>query len=319
MSSNLARLCGALVCAVVLTTASSAVAEPPDQRLLNGGAESEPTGVGWTMFGFEVASYGDPGSPPGNPAYGDVGRRFFAARRDGATLSQTVDVSDLSESIDANAQPLALGGLLGASGTTADGVRLMLLFLDAAGNQLGQPVGTGTPTARDRGTAGAASCFVGVQAIPVGTRSVRMSAVATGSTGFADALFVTTMAVGASADTQRGDAVGCYRLKTPAAPSLPASQGAPAPTTMRKLVSLPARRIACSRSLRFTISASVVASVKSFSVRMLGKTHTIRPTASKRSIVLRAQRQKRRALVRVLLKDGRTATSRRTFSACARG
>jgi len=204
--------------ALLLAGAGFAEAIPPGNRVVNHGAE-DATLAGWEHEGFASVEYGSsprypPASRPGFFGGGD-GQRLFAANTTGARLTQTVDVGDLAQSIDAGDQRLYFGGDLGAAAGSSDTIELRFQALDASGNALGERVVIGAPTNADRGGATSAVPCQGTVVVPVGTRSVRLGLVALGAPGdnlaFADAVYLSTegLAIPAVGGFRPADGPGC--------------------------------------------------------------------------------------------------------------
>lgn len=193
------RSCPGLRAVLKLTLAlmaASSLARPGDELLgrnllANGDAEAGPGSndgsqvaaiPGWTVEGdFTVVQYGaedwftyypaltDPGPE-------DRGRNFFAGGP-GNALSravQLVDVSGLSETVDAGEVAFGLGGYLGGWEDQDDHATLSITFLGAAQEPLGTVVSLGGVLAADRGHATGLLERTAEGLVPAETRTIRV-------------------------------------------------------------------------------------------------------------------------------------------------
>jgi hypothetical protein len=256
-------LISALVAGAAVVTPAAAASEPDVRnRLSNPGAEA---GLdGWTAGGFDVASYGaDPTVPSTDFAVrGNLGQRLFRGLEDGATLTQAVAFDDQAPAIDAGAFPLSARALLGGATGTTDGVAVRVQPLDAEGRAIGVPLKLGAPTGQDRGGRTEMVECVQRTVAPVGMRSAAVSLTATGTTGTADGLVVTSDLAesGIGPPTVPGQGTNC-RIRSitpsppapeppsPAQPSAPVTPDSPAQSSRTPAATKP-RLVAASVRLR---------------------------------------------------------------------
>lgn len=186
---------------------TSSEANMPDNLLANPGADVEGAGTpGWEgTTGYKETAYGAPGEylsesqahGEAGAGYFEGGSRFFdSGTESSATLTQTVDVSSLSETIDTGNEGLVFGGHLGAAGNSPTTVNMQVTPLDGNGAALSAAEVLDGPTAAERADqtklVGVTDQRIGsgLPRLPVGTRSLRVQLVANGSHGFADELYM---------------------------------------------------------------------------------------------------------------------------------
>jgi hypothetical protein len=287
--------------------------------------------VAWQTAGTASVAYGT-ANVPANPGLYGEGTRLFAFQAPAATLTQTVDLSDLAASTDGSGVLLSIGGVFGASGTRPDAAQLTAQPLDAAGTPLGPPgvVGPATPEDRKNATTGA-PCNASLAA-PPGTRAVRVSVTSAGgadgvNTAFVDNLYLTTATV---AFTATGDVspAGCFRdtthfpLPVPPPPSAPP---APAPQTPSKkplpklaaLVSMSAKTTCRRAPARFRVKPSQRTTVERLSVTARGRTVSRDPRRSTRYLAVAMRGRRTTVRIRLDLVDGRTRTGTAIYRACS--
>jgi hypothetical protein len=181
--------------------APPAVPLPPGNLLGDPGAEH---GGSWSLSGsFARERYGAFPFPSraAGAALG-AGNAFFAGGPGKAgSASQTVDVTRLAPEIDLAKATATLSGLLGGFRTDADSGSLRAVFLDPAGDPIGETA-LGTPAAAERANATTLLPRSRTVAIPPLARSVEVTLAASLATGsYADAYFdnvaVTVAAPGA--------------------------------------------------------------------------------------------------------------------------
>jgi hypothetical protein len=174
---------GAAIAPGALAKEASPPANPDANRIVNGGAEAGLSG--WEGSGWIVNQdwHAEPPAPiffvHGNLETGPV----FEATSGGATLTQTDNLSDLAEAIEAGTQELWVEGDFGGSGTGTDGVGLTVQLLDAAGGPVGDPYEYGPPTREDRLNATLIVPCSGTINVPPGVRAARITLQAAGPTG----------------------------------------------------------------------------------------------------------------------------------------
>ncbi|MGH3848318.1 MAG: hypothetical protein ACRDRT_01170, partial [Pseudonocardiaceae bacterium] len=265
-------LAAAVVLATVLVGPARAIDYPGD-RLVNHGAEEGLSG--WQAMGFRVADY-DADAIPRHPAPWtlpsqlDAGARLFFADAD-AAIWQVVNLSDLAETIDASAQPLSFGALLGGLAEQQGGARLLVQPLDAVGAAVVPPLIVGPPSQRDRaGQTGLLNCAASTTA-PVGTRAVLVRVETIGGGGLADNAYLLPQRLSEPASTplRPSDGPGCRTEGPIPGPQLDLAAGAGSsrPPRLRLLVTMPASN-RCGRSgpLRFRIQRTWRAKVSRFQV-----------------------------------------------------
>ncbi|MEI9924491.1 MAG: hypothetical protein WDN50_14005 [Bradyrhizobium sp.] len=166
--------------------------------IVNGNAEAGNAGnpfPGWTAAGnpdLLLYSSGTPSATDPGPA--DRGTNLFGGGENTASssLSQTIDLTSASATIDAGIAHFALGGYLGGFSSQDDGAALTAKFLAADGTVLGSTT-IGPVTAADRANATGLLARTATDLVPTGARSVlitlAMARVAGGDDdGYADDL-----------------------------------------------------------------------------------------------------------------------------------
>lgn len=136
------------------------------------GAVAPWVATGWTARAYGTVPDHDPNNRPGE--------KGFAADAPGATLVQTVSVSQYASQIDAG-EDLGLGfDLYVGGGPGSGGTQATLQPLNGNGDALGAATTLGPPAAGDYyGKAGLLECSKGVT-LPPGTRSARITLTAVG-------------------------------------------------------------------------------------------------------------------------------------------
>ncbi len=307
---------------VALSMASSAMAFPPGNRVVDPGAEDPLMGA-WQSSGFASVLFGQSPSVPAAPFLGD-GARLFAAQGPNATLAQTVDVADLGAAIDESARGQAVPGLalrfgagVGARGPRADLIRIALQPLDGAGGPLADPVVAGPQTPDQRQNLTRLLDCAGTLRPPAGTRAVRITLDAPGgpdgvNTAFADRVYVTAEA----ADYHGTDPNGCQRIDPIATPpSAPARM----PTSAPKLTSLVTMspRTRCRRTaMRFRVKDAWRSRVRRLSLTAGTRSISHDPRRTARFLLLAPPRTTMRVRIRVQLLDGRLRTGTVRYHAC---
>lgn len=178
---------------------ASTLAGVPGNRLVSPGAEPPGGLTGWEGSGFRAADYGESAAVPSTQFAQTkrYGTALFAAEAPGASIAQSIDLSDLpAAEVDAGRQSVFYGGALGGQGGRDDATRLTFQPLDGNGNALGNGIVVGPPPNADRqGQTTLLDCFAGFM-LPPRTRGARVTLEATGtagaSTALADGLFATT-------------------------------------------------------------------------------------------------------------------------------
>jgi len=163
---------------------------PPAANLLqNPGAEAGASGhgelvgvPGWNLTGsFTVDDYGDTDRPSidvGQKIYGDKNYFFGGPGQDVSTATQTVDVSAYADEIDKSALDVSFGGYLGGYQSQTDAMDLRADFLGSNGATL-KAITIAGPTPAERGNATGLMLKILADAVPPGTRSIRVTLTAT--------------------------------------------------------------------------------------------------------------------------------------------
>src|SRR3954454_14979508 len=197
MGRSLAALL-ALAAPLVLTQTAQATV-PTGNLVKNGDAEAAPgsndSGTvspipGWTVTGpFTSVAYGAPAFPDATVAAAvNGGRNFFAGGPSTASGSATQDisVSGAAKEIDAGSVKAALAGLLGGFSSQGDSTVVTAQFLGASGNDLGSPVSIGPVSSADRQSVSNLLPRSAGGNVPAGTRTIRITIVATRTEGSYD-------------------------------------------------------------------------------------------------------------------------------------
>jgi hypothetical protein len=314
------------VCA--LATAPAARADPPGNRIVDPGAE-DPALSAWQAAGTASVPYGSPNVPVDPGLAGAGGSRLFAFQTPSASLTQTVDLSDLAPSIDATGVRVSVGGTFGASGARTDTAQLTTQPLDAGGTAIGTSRTVGPATPEDRGNATVGTPCNQQLEVPPGTRAVRVDVTSTGgadgaNTAFADNLYVTTAEVAFTA-TGVITAAGCYRDITsfpslPAPVPVPPTAPSPPPKTplpkLAALVSMSTKTKCRKTPARFRVKPSQRTAVKRLSVTARGRTVTRDPRRSSRYLTIAVKTRRTTMKLKVDLLDGRSRTGTVTYRAC---
>lgn len=289
---------------------------PPRQPWRGGGAERL-AGHGVRAADYDADAIPRHPAPWTLPSQLDAGGRLFLADAD-AAIWQVVNVSDLAETIDAGAQPLSFGALLGGRAEQRGGARLLVQPLDAVGAPVVAALIVGPPSQRDRaGQTGLLNCGASATA-PVGTRAVLVRVETIGGGGLADNAYVLPQRLSepAAMPLRPADGPGC-RTEGPIRgpqPDLPAGAGSSTSPRLRLLVTMPASN-RCGRSgrLRFRIRRTWRAKVSRFQVTARGR--RVVANADK-TLRVPAPRGELRVAIRVKLRDGRESTGTRRFVVC---
>lgn len=146
----------------------------------NGGNAVAATVAGWVEIdALTVVAYDAPGllqsSDPG-PASNQRGDNYFAGGESGdTTMTQTIDLADMTDDIDAGLVRYELSGYLGAQGAASDIAQLTATFLNEAGDAIGDEAAiAGDTAARRRGATGLFLKSIEGMA-PVGARRVELT------------------------------------------------------------------------------------------------------------------------------------------------
>lgn len=141
------------------------------------GSGSIVTPTGWTTTSnFSAVQYATGGASDLNSADGLAlggGNNYFAGGTNNpqSTARQSIDLSDLSISIDAGQITAALSALIGGFDTQGDNMIIEALFLDGSSTQLGA-ISIGPATVANRSGVSTLLAFSGNAIVPFGTRSV---------------------------------------------------------------------------------------------------------------------------------------------------
>ncbi len=166
----------------------SAVAEAQTNLIVNGDAEADVGGDGFTLVsptgwtdtnGVTVVQYGSAGGFPDANSTGPTnrGNNFFSggpnqAGLPTASLSQTIDVSSQATEIDGGAEPFTLCGFLGGFSVQDDNVIATATFEDGMSQPTGSEATIGPVLANDRNDS-TGMCLSSTSGIvPAGTRKV---------------------------------------------------------------------------------------------------------------------------------------------------
>lgn len=280
-------------------------------RLANPGAESANT-QSWTGDGFAASRYGSGETPSEQEARDrNYGQYLFVSEKAGGTLTQTMDLSDLSASIDAGQQLLTFGGAFGGKQQTDGSAAMLVELLDAQG-AVASSREVGGPARADRNDESALlTCIQAIVASP-GVRAARVTLSARTGSGsgvaFADALFFTDQAYAFPTAAERSGA-GC-------APFTPSAAGSADDTDAREVlrfVAAPSRH-ACRRDRRlvFKLRKARLDEVRSVQVKIGGRAQRARAG----SITLRVRRRVVSVWVVVRLRDTRRISATLSFRSC---
>ncbi len=191
------RTLGLLLASQLILPAAIAGGVALNKNLLsNGGAEAgtaSPDGYTvvdvpkWTAEGdFTVVLYGTSGGFPAldSPGPAKRGLQFFSGGPNNAqsSISRVLNLKPLAVDIDAGVVQGTLSGYLGGYAAQNDHADLAVVFLDAAGTELGS-VSLPTVSSTDRGGVTGLLKRKTVGDVPVGARSARVTLVMTRAEG----------------------------------------------------------------------------------------------------------------------------------------
>lgn len=161
------------------------------------GEAQSPPPRGWGATAeFTVAAYGDPGLPAtGHAQEVGGGTKLFLGGRCASppfcatsSAQQELAVSASAAAVDAGSVRAEVAALLGGLGSEPDAGRVLLQFLGAGSERLGQ-LELGPVTAADRGNQTRLLPRSGERALPAGTRRLRLALLADGEGERIDAFF----------------------------------------------------------------------------------------------------------------------------------